>query len=364
MAKQYKIFYGILDWGLGHASRSIPIIRYLLKKGNEIHIGSSGRAFQLIRKEIHPDKNIQLFNLPEYNPEYTGKKGLLGDMLKQAPGFLKTIEAERKWMRLQNHKEKYDLIISDNRFGLYDKDCKKNIFMSHQATILTPGKFGLLQFFTNKWYQNKYLKNFDELWIPDSKDKFNISGKLSLGKLPLKKRYIGPISRFYDNKTKAKRYKYDLLLLLSGPEPQRTYLEDLLINQVKEKSLNTLCVQGKTELYDKGPITDNISRVSYLNGDELKDAILHSKHIICRSGYSTIMDLVALNRNAILIPTPGQTEQEYLAKCLKEKKWFYSNSQKKFNLEQALEASEQYSIDSEIPVNYFYRKIGSIFKDL
>lgn len=364
MAKQYKIFYGILDWGLGHASRSIPIIKYLLSKGNEIHIGASGRAFELLKKEIHPDKNIQFFILPEYAPHYEGKKSLLGDMIRQAPRFLKTINAEKKWMRIQNHKEKYDLIISDNRFGLHDKICKKNIFMTHQATILTPGKLGLLQYFTNEWYRKKYLKYFDEVWIPDSKDKYNISGKLSLGELPIKKRYIGPVSRFYDITTKPKKYKYDLLLLLSGPEPQRSYLENILIKQIKGKSLTTLCVQGKTELYDNGPISDNISKTSYLNGDELKEAILSSKQIICRSGYSTIMDLMALNRNAILIPTPGQTEQEYLAKILKEKKWFYSISQDKFNVESALEAAESYSLSDTIPLNYFYKKIGSVFKTL
>lgn len=363
MAKQYKIFYGILDWGLGHASRSIPIIRYLLSKGNEIHIGSSGRAFELLGKEIHPDKNVQFFQMPEYAPIYKGNKGLLGDMVAQTPRFLKIIKEEEKWMRIKQHSEKYDLIISDSRFGLHVSDAK-NVFISHQATILTPGIFGLLQYFTNQWYQKKYLEHFDEIWIPDSKNKFNLSGKLSLGKLPLSKRYIGPVSRFQKPKANPKKYQYDLLFLLSGPEPQRSYLEKTLIDQARGKGLKTLCVQGKTELYAKEAITDNIDQISYLNGDELRDTILASKQIICRSGYSTIMDLLALGRNAILIPTPGQTEQEYLAKNLKEKKWFYSISQNKFELEKALKESENYELSFDIPVNYFHKKIGSIFKNL
>lgn len=364
MSKQYKIFYGILDWGLGHASRSIPIIRYLLKKGNEVHIGSSGRALELLSKEIHPDKNIQFFRLPDYSPEYKGKTGLLGDMLRQTPHFLDTIQQEEKWLRLKQHNENYDLVISDNRFGLHC-DNTKNIFLSHQATILTPGKFGLLQYFVNQWYQKKYLKHFDEIWIPDSKDKCNLSGKLSLGKLPLKMRYIGPLSRFWNiEQDKKTRKKYDLLLLLSGPEPQRTYFEEKLLNEIRDKGYTALCVQGKTEIYSKAPFTDSIQRVSYLNGDELLNAILSSDKIICRAGYSTIMELAGLGKQAILIPTPGQSEQEYLAKILKDKGWFFSVNQNEFELETALEQLEAYKIPFNIPVNFFYKKIGSVFKRL
>lgn len=360
MAQQYKIFYGILDWGLGHASRSIPIIRHLLSKDFELHIGSAGRSLDLLQHEIQIKDKVQFFQIPAYAPVYKGENALLSDMLLQAPRFLKTIDQEEIWLKQQHEKADYDFIISDSRFGLHNASCK-NIFISHQATILTPGKLGLLQFFTNQWYQYKYLKHFDELWIPDAQGALSISGKLAHTDFKIKKRFIGPISRFSQSEKESKNYSYDLLLLLSGPEPQRSFLEEKLIREIKKTNLRTLCIQGKTEIKTQRQDA-NIEYISYLSGDALCKAILAAENIICRSGYSTIMDLIALNRNAILIPTPGQTEQEYLAKYLKEKKWFYSFTQKEFKLEKALSAAKKYNLDTAIPVNYFAKEIDLVFK--
>jgi uncharacterized protein (TIGR00661 family) len=178
----------------------------------------------------------------------------------------------------------------------------------------------------------KVIDRFHECWIPDYPGKENISGELSVPKGIKNPIFIGPLTRF-QNKVVIK--KYDIIVLLSGPEPQRSILEKIIIEQASSLPIKTIIVQGKTEKFERIK-KGNLEIVSFLKAKELNKAILSSDLAICRSGYSTIMDLLALNKKAIMIPTPGQTEQEYLAEAFHKRKIFYSVNQKDFNLKDAL----------------------------
>ena len=130
-----------------------------------------------------------------------------------------------------------------------------------------------------------------------------------------------------------------LLVLLSGPEPQRTSFEQLIIQQLNPLPLTSVLVRGTP---GEGPETEskgNLHIFSHLLGEQLLQLMIRAKIVVCRSGYSTIMDLVTVGKKAILVPTPGQTEQEYLANYLLKKKIYFSMAQDQFDIIYARELS-------------------------
>jgi uncharacterized protein (TIGR00661 family) len=330
LGKKLRILITPLNWGLGHATRCIPIIDKLIELGAEVLLASDGRALSLLEKE-YPD--LETFKLPGYEVRYEGA-GMIWNIAKQLPKISRAILAERKVIKEIVKEENIDIIISDNRYGCRNK-LTKNIFITHQINIAIPNR--RLEIITNKI--NYHLINlFDKCWIPDFEGNQSIAGNLS--KSEADHLYIGPLSRFVF-KTSIK--EYDLIAVLSGPEPQRSILEEKIIAQLKLLNIKTLIVQGKTEKSKQVDITKNIRIVSFLTSRDLNAAILKSDIVLARSGYSTIMDLAALRKKAILIPTPGQTEQEYLAKRLSEQHIFFSQKQEDFDLKLALKESDKFS---------------------
>ncbi len=305
-----KIIIAPLNWGLGHATRCIPIINALIEKGFTPIIASDGDALKFLKKEFPTLKN---YELPSYNIRYTKKgKNLKFRLLLDSPKILKAIKKEKKKIIKIIKDEDVSGIISDNRFGVRSNKIP-SVYLTHQINVLS----GNTSFLTSKFHQ-KIISKFDECWVPDYEDSANLAGNLShFDKLNLNIKYIGPISRFSYHKVSK---KYDLLVLLSGPEPQRSLLENKLLKELKSYYKKVLFVRGV--ISDKGkPLmrNENIEIVNFMLQNELQLAINESEIILARSGYSTIMDLEKLNAKAFFIPTPGQFEQEYLAEYLKQK---------------------------------------------
>jgi hypothetical protein len=234
-----------------------------------------------------------------------------------------------------------DLVISDICFGLWSKQVK-TVFITHQLMIKAPFAESLLHAINLS-----FIRKYHECWIPDFAEGDNLSGDLS-HKYPLPENayFIGPLSRFQQlpspsNVPKLKK-QYDVLILISGPEKQRSIFEELMLKQAASIPLNFLMVRGLPDTPKTLEIHINIDIISHLNAAEMKAAMLSASIVVCRSGYSTLMDLTALKKKAVFIPTPGQTEQEYLAeKCMQEG-IAYFEKQPKFNLKRALERSKQY----------------------
>ncbi|MGZ4060924.1 MAG: glycosyltransferase [Bacteroidia bacterium] len=357
MQKQKRILICPLDWGLGHAARCIPIIRLLLKKNAEVIVAADGRALELLKQEF---PELEFISLKGYEVNYSANGSMVAKMVFSIPKIVRGIKKEHEALKKIIQKKKIDTVISDNRFGLWNKDVK-SVFITHQLMIKTP--------FAEKLLHKKnlnYINQFDECWIPDVEGIKNLSGDLSHKyELPKNAFYIGALSRFEKvfnqnfptslevtiknvSDAPADRplemiFEYDVMAIISGPEPQRSIFEKLVLEQLKQLKIKALIVSGKTESGQKEEIIDNIKIFSHLKSDEMQKAILSSKIIIARSGYSTIMDLANLEKKAVFIPTPGQTEQEYLAEELMKKKIAFSQTQKTFNLENALKESENYT---------------------
>ena len=318
-----RILVAPLNWGLGHATRCIPIINELIRQNLEPVIASDGAALELLQKEF-PD--LEHHTLPEYNISYAKKEAFFKwKLLLQTPKIIAAIRREKAATRNLVQSQNITGIISDNRWGVRHKNIP-SVFITHQLNVLS----GSSTILSSKLQQKLILK-FNECWVPDLKDSPNLSGKMGhLEKTSFPVKYIGPLSRFSKLQLPIK-YKY--AILLSGPEPQRGVLEKLLLKEFKNHSCPNLFIRGVLEKESKTETIGNLRIYNYLLGKELEAALNSSEYIICRSGYTSIMDIAKLEKKAFLIPTPGQPEQEYLAKKLSENGLVGSSSQKTFSLE-------------------------------
>lgn len=293
---------------MGHATRCIPIIQALLKANYEPVLASDGNALLLLQKEFPLLKSVEL---PSYNISYPKDgKNLTFKLLLQLPHIISAIKKERKTIEQLIDKENIAGIISDNRFGVFSKKVP-SVYVTHQLNVLS-GKTTMI---SSKIHQ-QFIKKFDERWVPDVEEISNFSGDLGhLKSHHLNLKYIGILSRFQPKESES---KYDLLALLSGPEPQRTLLENKLLLELRNFNGKILMVRGVLNSTSAMNTPSNFDIVNYLLANELEQAINQCKLVIARSGYSTVMDLAVMGKKAFFIPTPGQFEQEYLAKRLQE----------------------------------------------
>lgn len=339
--EQKAVCIAPLDWGLGHATRCIPVINALISLNYKIYIATEGKH-EIILKEAFPKATF--FTLRGYRIRYTKKRSLLiPAILFQLPKIICAIINEYFWLKSLSKKYDFDLIISDNRFGFYHKKIT-SVFITHQLELQTPFAWSTR---LNQIITYKFINNYAACWVADMQPPQNLSGVLANpGKLPsIPLWYMNCLSRLLDdseiNKTVGdltiteKEIKF--LGIVSGPEPQRSLLENILWKQGSESIYSFVIAAGlpNEKWYDK--ITSNGFLYHHLNGPELKIQIKKAEYIICRGGYTTLMEMIPYNKKLILIPTPGQTEQEFLANYWQDKRWAISCKQSEFNLETALQ---------------------------
>lgn len=318
-----RILVAPLNWGLGHATRCIPIINALLAHGFEPVIASDGVALALLQKEFPRLSSVEL---PAYNITYAknGKFFKL-KLLTDSPKLLKAIKAEKRAIKQIVENNHISGIISDNRLGVYSKKVP-SVFITHQLNVLS----GNTTWLSTKIHK-KFIKKFDACWIPDVEATINLSGKLGHpDTFEIPTTYIGPLSRF---KKQYAKIVNDIMVLLSGPEPQRTLLETKLLSELKNYSGKVVFVNGVMEKEQTIQIISNITIYNFMTSNLLEKTINESALVISRSGYTTVMDLAKLNKKAFFIPTPGQFEQEYLATRLTELNLVPSCSQQVFTLD-------------------------------
>ncbi len=308
MQGKKTILVAPLNWGLGHATRCIPIINALLDNNYKPLLASDGAALALLRKEF---PELETIELPSYNITYSkSASGFKWKLLLDSPKMLKAIKAEKKLVKKLVANQQIQGIISDNRLGVRNKHIP-SAFITHQLSVLT----GSTTWLSTQLHLD-FIRKFDVCWVPDLAGSANLSGKLGHPEqLPLGVSYMGPLSRM--NKLHLGK-RYDILVLLSGPEPQRTYLEEKLMKELHGTDKKVLFVLGKVEEKQHCYNKDNFRIYNFMGTKALEKAINESELIISRSGYTTIMDLAVLEKKAFFIPTPGQYEQEYLAKRLDE----------------------------------------------
>ena len=338
-----RILISPLDWGLGHASRIIPLINRYIEQGDIVIIAGSGLSLNLLKKQFPGLKSIEI---PSFKMKYSAGKSQVWAVAKAFPKLIYYSICEHQALKRIVKEENIDFIISDNRFGLYHKTVPC-AYITHQLMIKLPRTWSFLEGFV-AFVHRCIINKFTECWVPDfEKVEHSLAGELSHpAKLPRNVKYIGVLSRFYElgvrnccaseSRSKtcfdyAERSQQSplgneelgvrsfILAILSGAEPQRTIFEkELLASLQNDPHENIILVQGKIEAEQKVTKVGKVTMYNYMSIEELQENILQADEIICRSGYSSIMDLYTLGKlkNATFIPTPGQTEQEFLAEYI------------------------------------------------
>ncbi len=349
-----RVLVAPLDWGLGHATRCIPIINELIEQNCEVLIAGEESVYFLLKKEF-PEAIFLPIKSYKIKYSHSGNRLFL-KLLLQFPKVIFSVVQENLWLKKIINEYKIEAVISDNRFGLYHKKIP-SVYITHQLYIKTGKNF------TDKIARKLhyyFIKKYKHCWVPDSEEN-SLAGKLSHPqKKPSNVLYIGPLSRF--EKTSNVGKKYDLLISLSGPEPQRTIFEQIILSQLENFGKEVLLVRGLPN-ENKIPAvkSKSVTIENHFPAKELNMAFQESEMVISRSGYSTIMDLVKIGKKAILVPTPGQGEQEYLSKYLMEKKYFYAVQQDNFSLGKNVSEASLFHFAEPIFSFNDYKKVVSEF---
>ncbi|GHT57084.1 hypothetical protein FACS18945_0480 [Bacteroidia bacterium] len=375
-----KILVCPLNWGLGHATRCVPLIRHFLADGKEVVIAADGYPLSFLREEF---SELTFIEFPSYRITYSKNNSQVWAMLRCLPNVVAGIVREHRQLKKIVAEHQIDCVLSDNRFGLWHKGVH-SIYMTHQLMIKMPRGLRLFEPFA--WLIHRFFINkYDVCLVPDVQGKGAWAGDLTHRyPLPRNARFIGILSRFSSSchsdesqnplnstchsdesqnplnsvchsdesqnplccegiagQARNDRKKQGIagqarndrtpkvLAIISGIEPQRSIFEKILIEELSKKDFQSLIVCGQPTAHGlqirasgEQCTSGNANIVSHLSSEEMEFYLRNTPTVICRSGYSSVMDLLTLGCTAILVPTPGQTEQEYLAEYLSKEKGF------------------------------------------
>lgn len=331
-----RILVAPLDWGLGHSTRCIPIIHALIKRGAVPVIGADNGPLALLRSEF---PEMEHMRIPGANIRYSKGQSQLWSMARQFPQMVRSVRAESALFDRIRQDLRLDAVISDQRFGLRSPDLP-SVLITHQVFPFTPIAQGAL-----RKLNQRHMEKFHRCWIMDEAIAPGLAGELSHGRsLPANARYIGTVSRMSltpnpSPKERGGTHQSDenhrIVAVISGPEPHRTLLDGILTEQLQRIDGRHLLVRG-LPAHAEHQQAGNVLCVPHMSGGELANAMASAELIVSRSGYTTLMDLVALGRSALVIPTPGQAEQEYLGDLHGRTGRFLVQSQQHVDLEAAL----------------------------
>lgn len=307
MFNKARILITPLDWGLGHATRCIPIIRALLDR-NAVPVIGADHGPLTILTEAFP--HLEHVRIPGVEVRYGRGSDQRWSMLRQFPRMVRSVRAERNRFERLMHTLAIDAVISDQRFGIRSPELP-SILITHQVFPFSPMAQRAV-----RELNLQHIGRFDRCWIMDEPEAPGLAGELSHGLgLPTNCIYIGSQSRMRRSNsatgTSIAGGPFRILAVISGPEPQRTLFENALKEQLGTIDGKHLIVRGRPDGTGVEHL-GNITLVGHLNGEELGVEMTRAEMIVSRSGYTTLMDLAALGRSALIIPTPGQSEQEYL----------------------------------------------------
>lgn len=331
-----KVLFGVCSWGLGHATRDLPLIRGIVERGHQVDIVARGRSLSLLKEEL--GETCRYLEIPDYSSPYSKKDFSVPRFLSYFPVYMNQVIKEHEAVKKLVRKEGYGRIVSDNRFGVHTRKIP-SYFISHQLRFLAPGRVKLFEMAT-EGFNYSFKSSFTRFLVPDFEED-SLSGDLSHNLKYFKERQVEYLGILSDLRKKELTQDIDYFISISGPEPQRSIFEDKVLKQAPRLEGRVVVALGKPEAPGNKQ-TKGLRIFGYLDRREQEDAMNRAKLVITRPGYSTLMELVALDKKALFVPTPGQTEQVYLAKYHKRRGNFYSVDQNGLNLARDVEKARGY----------------------
>lgn len=404
--RETRILVCPLNWGLGHAVRDVAVIQRLVDMGHEVILAGDGAPLDLLEAEFPELEIIRFRSL--IRVRYSSHLPAWLKITLLSPFLLHEIFAEHYRLGRIIRQINPGVVISDNRFGLWNRRVR-SILITHQLSIRLPGFTRILEY-PAYLVLRAFIGKFDRCWIPDYPGTSNLSGGLS-HRYPLHRNavFIGALSRFTGpggtaaglsstppgNATTggtsgsatgsssdspasgdsssgsffavstsgsasgqpvhSSSKPVDLVILLSGPEPQRSRLQKIVLKQVFSLDVRCIILQGLPGSLNRVDLTSTVTMYSHLPAAKLQNLLLLTENVICRAGYTGIMDLALMQKKALIIPTPGQTEQEYLAGYLAGKGVFLTCSQNELDIESALENLSEFKPQFNLPKEDFFQ---------
>jgi UDP-N-acetylglucosamine transferase subunit ALG13 len=335
-----RVLVSPLSWGLGHATRDLPLIRYLLERGHHVTVAAEGRAMALLRQEV---PQCDFVELKDYPPAYSSTRFYVTYFLAMAPVMLRAVAREKHSVARLLKERHFDLILSDNRFNVRSPDIPSFV-MVHQVRFMTPHGLGCFEWVTER-FNYRYFRHFDRVIVPDSADsEQNLSGRLSHGLRLMKPEQVYYAGILSSVSRLDLPQDVDLFISISGPEPSRTQLEKIILAQVDlVPAARIVITLGKPEVKERRELNERTTVYGYLDRAGQQEMMNRARLVVCRSGYTTVMELAELGKKALFIPTPGQTEQEYLGRYYAEHGFFHSVSQYELDLPRDVEKARQAS---------------------
>lgn len=298
-----RILYSCNDWGLGHVSRSVGIIRQLLKQKNTLYFAGTSLQQEIICSYF---PLVNRINMSGYDFQFKGSNNWNREIIRNAFKLFFSIKKENKTLHKLCKTLQIQCIISDHRYGFFHTKIP-SFFVTHQVNLPLKGVQKLVQ----RWHL-KQLKKFTAIWVVDDSTS-SYAGKLSDSKnLSLNIFPIGIQSRFISKNTSNQIEPY-ILAVISGPFPYSLKLFEEILEYAKTTKTLVKCIVPTHLNLPKIP-SKNILFYSTNNWKEIDELYHDCIGVISRSGYSTLMDVETLQKKACLIPTPGQPEQLYLSK--------------------------------------------------
>ncbi len=352
--KNKTVVYAIIDWGLGHVTRSTPIIKRLIKDNNKVILVSYGKALSMLKQEFSECTILEIKDTQVRYPKF----GFLFvfAMIFQVPKMFFGWAHERSQIKKIVKEYDADLIMTEMRLGFWHKRVP-SVLITHQLRFHLPKRLRAFMIF-GEWFNRIVFKHFDRVFVPDAAGKPNLSGILSHDTAisrHKKVRHVGCLSSVVPQAS-IKNEDIDYMISISGPEPQRSEFEKRVCKQLDRLKGKVVVTLGRpAEEKNILQQSKNLTIYAHLNRNEMNEMMQRAKHVICRSGYSTVMELLALGKSAMFVPTPGQTEQEYLGKLYEEQGLFTCCSQEKLDLGKLNFYSAEKLKSQNIPVNQLDR---------
>ncbi|MFQ6067349.1 MAG: glycosyltransferase family protein [bacterium] len=332
-----KVLFGVCSWGLGHATRDLPILRRIIEAGHSLTLVGMGRSLDLLKDELQDACGY--VSVPDYSSAYSERDFSVAKFLSYFPIYMSEVVKEHRQIKKLIMREKYERIISDNRYGVYDKEIPSYL-ISHQLRFIAPGRIKLFEMATEGFNYSFFKNNFSKFLVPDHKVD-NLSGDLSHNLKYFKPERIEYLGLLSDLKKRETAQDIDYFISLSGPEPQRTILEKKIFEQAPVLKGKVVIALGKPE-DPRNEWVNHLRVFGYLGRKSQEEIMNRSKLVVTRPGYTTLMELSLLGKKALFIPTPGQTEQVYLADYHKKRKNFYCVDQQRLNLTRDVEEAKKY----------------------
>ena len=329
-----KVLVAPLDWGLGHATRCVPVIREFLNQGAEVELAVVRSNAALLRGFF---PNLRQRLAPSYNIVYPKHGYNMGLWLVKNGVHLRTVmNYEHRFAEEMVARYHYDVLVSDNRFGFYSRNAK-SIYMTHQRRIAFPKMLSAFEPLGMLWHAS-VMKHFDEVWVPDLPETPGYAGSLSHVKAcPVPVKYVGALSRFEGEDLKLNAdERYRFVAVVSGVEPARTRFENALRKTLVKLPGRHAVILGRPSAGVQKTSEQNLDLFTHLPDNEFASVVKNAQWVISRGGYSTVMDMAVLGAKCVFVPTPGQYEQVILGRDLAREGFAATIDESKFSTETLL----------------------------